>query len=521
MQSLSVILRLPKQFAIIVAALLVLTAFAIISFNASSYKKVLIDSVQAESNSNSHRFAKALLDEYRAAAHERRFGDNHLHLDDEAILSLNEIAKQVLKSSTVVEIQAIDRFGFIIYSTDGRKIGRKAIDNEGVRKALTGKSHGELSTQEKIQMENGNLVTRDLVHSYLPESLPNTSGVLGVLRISTDVTATLNLFNSGQDRVTLFGLAIFFCLFLLILFFVRSAERTLRQQAVALEQSQALTFVKNVELEQEVAERQKAEERLRKFNDTLEQQARKRSAELQSAQEELVKQEKLATMGRLIANVSHELRNPLSTIENSVQLIEVMSEAQGIDLNRPVSRIYRGLQRSRGIIDELLDYTRSREPERSETEFDPWLRSVLDDYVRPHGITLEPDLSSDGATVSLAADQFRRVVVNLIDNAFQAIAQSQGEDTVRNGEVRIVSVLQNKHLLLRVIDKGPGIEPQHLQRIFEPFFTTKSSGVGLGLPMVRKIVEQHDGKIDVISSKGQGTEVRITLPLLKRKEEAA
>ena len=524
MQALSIILRLPKQFAAIIAAVLVLAAFTIIFFSAKNYEEVLINSVQAENNAITAPFARALRDHFDGSSPHT---DATVHLNPEAVASMNNIARQILRNSTLIEIQAIDRSGNIFYSTDSRRIGQSVKGHTGFSNALTGLPHGTLLENETVSLETGYPVVRDLIHSFIPQRARNSDAVIGVIRATTDVTAMLTLFENGQDKVSFFALCVFFGLFLLILLLIRTAEKTLRQQALELDKSRRCANEKNRELEREVAERQGIEERLRKLNGSLEQHVRMRTAELQSAQSELVKQEKLAAMGRLIANVSHELRNPLSTIENSVQLIEAICATKDVDLDRPVARIFRGLQRCRGIIEELLDYTRAREPELVGMDFDSWLKSILGDYILPHGITYEAELSAKNASVQIAPEQFRRVVINLLDNAAQAIAQMRSEDgeaddkELPEGQIRIVSKCTSDSLVLTVADKGPGIAPKDLQRIFEPFFTTKTSGVGLGLPMVHKIIQQHGGRIDVVSTKGQGTEVRVHLPLGKQKVEAA
>jgi signal transduction histidine kinase len=226
------------------------------------------------------------------------------------------------------------------------------------------------------------------------------------------------------------------------------------------------------------------------------------------AESELLKQERLSVLGQLTATVAHELRNPLSAIRNSIYAIRDVSAGANSPLDRPMQRIERNIRRCDAIIDDLLDYARVREPHFEPLELDPWLGEVLDDQSVPAGVRLERRLAAPGARVSLDPDRFRRVINNLVENAFQALVEASGWPMCVT-----VSSTATDGLEITVEDQGPGIPPQVLPRIFEPLFSTKSFGTGLGLPTVKQIVEQHRGSIDVASAPGEGTRVRVRLPV--------
>jgi signal transduction histidine kinase len=244
-------------------------------------------------------------------------------------------------------------------------------------------------------------------------------------------------------------------------------------------------------------------------NAALERRVEERTAELKEAQEELIRRERLSILGQVTATVAHELRNPLATIRNTLYAARQASAAAAV-LERPFKRMERALERCDLIIAELLDYTRVRELRSEIAAFDEWLGGVLDEQIPPSGIVLERDFRSGGAALAFDRDRLRRVVINLVDNAAQAIT---GAETPRaEPRITVRTCLDEEHLELTIEDTGPGIRPEHLPKLFEPLFSTKSSGTGLGLPTVRQIVEQHGGDIRVDSTLGSGTRVIIRLP---------
>jgi PAS domain S-box-containing protein len=241
-------------------------------------------------------------------------------------------------------------------------------------------------------------------------------------------------------------------------------------------------------------------------NMELEARVEARTAELRAAQMTLVTKERLSALGQLTATVAHEMRNPLSAIRNTIFIMDGVARAHGISLDRPLSRMTRSVARCEDIIADLLDFTRAREPKLAPVVLDDWLGEVLDEQPVPAGITLERSLGAPGLVVPMDGERFRRVVINLIDNAVHAIEGGGGAE-----RRIIVSTSAAPEPEIRIVDFGPGIAPDILPRIFEPLFSTKSFGTGLGLPTVKQIVEQHGGTI-VVESEGPGTTVRISLP---------
>jgi signal transduction histidine kinase len=243
---------------------------------------------------------------------------------------------------------------------------------------------------------------------------------------------------------------------------------------------------------------------------------------LKDSMVKLTRQERLATLGQLAGTVSHELRNPLGVIRNSLfTLRDCVDAGNTTSAVKIVDRIERNIARCDMIVSDLLDFARSGEIKRGTVDIDDWLAGTLDEHAVPNGITLRRELRF-GGQLSLDRERFRQVLVNLLDNAIQAIVDPAWLQTgPRERAIIVRSEAAGPYFQLSVIDTGPGIPPATLAKIFEPLFTTKSFGVGLGLPMVRQIVQQHGGSIDVTSDVGKGTTVVIRLPRTAQPQEKA
>jgi signal transduction histidine kinase len=241
----------------------------------------------------------------------------------------------------------------------------------------------------------------------------------------------------------------------------------------------------------------------------LEQRVADRTAALVAAQEEILKNERLSTLGQLTATVAHELRNPLSAIKNTLYALREDGALTTLGKEPQLTRIERSIVRCDRIISELLDYSRDRAPNLVACTFDPWLREILDETAAVPAIALAANLDAGAAVVTIDRELFRRVVVNLIDNAVQAMAEAAPPP---GGHRLVVSTSAvGNSLVLAVKDTGSGIAEENLPRIFEPLFSTKSFGTGLGLPVVKRIVDRHGGVITIESRPGTGTRVSVTL----------
>ncbi|MFH1194849.1 MAG: PAS domain S-box protein [bacterium] len=279
--------------------------------------------------------------------------------------------------------------------------------------------------------------------------------------------------------------------------------------------------VDNVQLLlEDFTEIKKAEEELQKNHDHLEDLVHQRTEELRAAQDELVRNERFAALGQLTAIVSHELRNPLGTIRNSIYEINERLRGKNTGCEKTLNRADRNIVRCDKIIEELLDYTRESEHITEQLLIDEWIIELLNEITIPENIKLERMLNA-GVEVNINPEGFRRCLINLIDNAVQAMTAmakdltSKGNTSISN-KLIIETATEDGNLIIKIKDNGPGIASEELKKIFEPLYSTKGFGVGLGLPIVKKIVEQHNGNIEITSKIGKGTVAVLQLPIKKK-----
>lgn len=234
----------------------------------------------------------------------------------------------------------------------------------------------------------------------------------------------------------------------------------------------------------------------------------KRTDELDNLHLELLKKEKLATLGQIIASVSHELRNPLGTIVSSLFTIAQNAGDDNETVTKAIARSQKSIKRCVNIIEELLDYTRVSDLKLTPLHFDSWLRQVIEDFRLPETVTLIASLNCE-AEVDIQPERLQRVIDNLLTNASQAFNDSL-LDT--KPSILISSIEEDTQVKLEIKDNGCGMEERTLAQIFEPLFSTKNFGVGLGLPIVKQVIEAHNGQIKIESVLNQGTTITIILP---------
>jgi len=276
-------------------------------------------------------------------------------------------------------------------------------------------------------------------------------------------------------------------------------------------------IIQIIEGGRDITERVHAEKALKRYRYHLEEMVEQRTKELRDAQEELVKREKLSVLGRLTAIVSHDLRNPLGVIRSSVFFLN--SRLGNVDekTRKHLDRIEQQVGHCDSIVDELLEYTRIRSSAMVVGNLNLWLEEILDQIETPQSVKLIRDLSPELPKTRFDRDKMRRVVINLVTNAVQAVrSREEGrkeEEGQYNPEVRVTTSVTNNGVCIEVEDNGTGMDEETAAQVFEPLFTTRARGTGLGLAIVQKVVEEHGGTVSLYSEPDRGTKVAVVIPL--------
>lgn len=218
--------------------------------------------------------------------------------------------------------------------------------------------------------------------------------------------------------------------------------------------------------------------------------------------------EHMATLGEMATGLAHEIRNPLAGIAGVIEIIgrdlPSSSPARSVvkDVRQEISRINR-------IVTDLLQTARPHPPRVRKSDLNTTVEHAVmlgrqqalakSVEIKLHKAPSLPEVEHD-------SDQIHQVMLNLLLNALQAVDQ-------KHGEIEVTLARENDNSVIKVADNGRGIAPDHLPNIFRPFFTTKGDGTGLGLSLARRIVEDHQGRIDVTSTIGKGTTFSVVLPL--------
>jgi len=228
---------------------------------------------------------------------------------------------------------------------------------------------------------------------------------------------------------------------------------------------------------------------------------------------ELIQKERLATLGQLTATVSHELRSPLGTIRTSLYTIsqKLTGSKQNL-LEKQIARAERNVMRCDTIIEELLDYTRSSELHIEEILLDDLCNEVPDEYAFPENIEIIKK-SSSGATAKIDKENIRRCLINIINNACQAMLQNDNNEVKMPLKLYMTTGHSDGKAWIEIKDSGPGIPINEINKIFEPLYSTKTYGIELGLAIVKQIMEQHSGGISINSNTTEGTCAKLWLPL--------
>jgi len=396
-----------------------------------------------------------------------RYGEIRLR-DREQYKLMDKIVQNAIHGFNVdvVNVCDIDR-GVIAYSTDPDLIGQKVQESLGYKKAIKGQnSSGLISTRDDFWGLGIEFMgAKKTLQTYIPFRVVNpytgTKGAVGgVFVLFQDMSKQYE--SIVRFQYLIFGLSILIMglIFLALLLIVHKAEGVIEQRA---------------------------------------REQRELEAQLNQA-------ERLAALGEMVAGISHEIKNPLGIIRSTAELLGEMPDANDSQKRLSVV-ITEESTRLNQIVTEFLDFARPQVPNLQECHLEEIIEKNLS-FVRPElekkGIMVNDNLN--GRSLKLLADQelIYRAFLNILINAIQSMRDG--------GTIDIKVEEERDNYRIEIEDTGCGISEENVNKIFNPFFTTKEKGSGLGLSIVRKIIEGHRGSVAIQSIEGEGTKVRVQLP---------
>ncbi|MBW1723196.1 MAG: GHKL domain-containing protein [Deltaproteobacteria bacterium] len=457
--------RLVKFFAWASFIVLVIFSFPFSMVISQQAKEILLRSYEnyallVGQNLNHQVFQNFVIPVYR------RYGQIRLREEEQYEL-MDRVVRNTIHGFNVdlVNIYDIGK-GVIAYSTDRGLIGKECNKTAGYLKAVKGESSSRLISSSfelwGLGLEMGG--TRKL-RTYIPfqdvDPFTGDKGHIGgVFELIQDLTPQYESIVRFQFLVIGLSILIMGLIFVVLLLIVHKAETVIEQRA---------------------------------------RERRELEAQLHQA-------ERLAALGEMVAGVSHEIKNPLGIIRSTAELLGSMPNTD--ETQKKLSEVItEESTRLNQIVTEFLDFARPQEPNLHPCNLGEILRknlSFLEPELEKRGITVSHNIGEQPLELSADHDQLYRAFQNLLINAIQAMDDG-GRIDIHVGE-------GNGNYLVAIRDSGCGISPENLRKIFNPFFTTKERGSGLGLSIVKKIVEGHNGRISIESRVNQGTRILVRLP---------
>jgi len=407
---------------------------------------------------------------------------------DEARLSKYLTA---LNAKGVKEISIISNASEIVASTNPSKIGQ----------AMTHKKKELI-----IKAELGEPVSADEGHTYnviVPVIAGDTQYGYVHLRINRDDFADIlraNTIKRILATIFVFGIGIF-----MIVIFSRRYTRPIQRvvdasmRVAAGDLNQSIPVQSNDEIGQ--------------LSETFNFMVAK-LRETRTLEERLREAEHLSGLGQLSRSMAHEIRNPLNFINLSVDHLGEKYKPGLAEEKERFEHLISGIKQEIGRLNKLvsnfLDYSRPFKLKKEYLSFTLLLEDVLA-LIWAKAEADSINIIREGlfdVELYVDPDLFKSCILNVITNAFHAMGSSK-----EPGVLRIKEEIVNDAFVLTISDNGKGVKPENLEKIFEPFFSTKQDGLGLGLPMTRRVMEEHGGKVELHSVVGEGSEVRLILPL--------
>ncbi|MCX8027035.1 MAG: ATP-binding protein [Thermodesulfovibrionales bacterium] len=238
--------------------------------------------------------------------------------------------------------------------------------------------------------------------------------------------------------------------------------------------------------------------------------------EARSLKERLREAEHLSAVGQLSRSIAHEIRNPLNFINLSIEHMNDKYLPDDINKQKRFRELINGIKqeiaRLNKLVNDFLDYSRPMKLDKKMVN----IKELLDDIIalvwaKAESVKINiKRLDNISIELNLDVELFKSCLMNVISNAIQSMEEIDRDYK----ELCIKTEISNGDLILSIFDTGVGIDKDEIDKVFEPFFSTKPTGLGLGLSMTKRVIEEHGGRVEIISEKNKGTEVRFILPII-------
>lgn len=247
-----------------------------------------------------------------------------------------------------------------------------------------------------------------------------------------------------------------------------------------------------------------AQKELQAYSRTLEKKVELRTKKLQEYQEMLFRQEKLAVLGKLSGGIAHELRNPLAIINSAAYFISDNLNEDS-EAKECAEIIKDEVHNAEHIISTLNNFARQKQPSKSPQALGEVINTLVSHHPPPENIHLDVDIPDDLPALDIDRQKILQAITNLTTNAYQAMDAG--------GKLTIPARTNQKKAEIRIRDSGKGFSKEGIKNLFQPLYTSKPEGIGLGLTIVRMLIEAHEGTIELNNYPGKGAEFLITLPI--------
>lgn len=454
-----------------------------------------------------------------------------------------EMIQEVGTLRGIDHIRMINKGGLINFSTQKDEIGRRIDKNEaGCNMCHTEK--GEPKVQASSMNRSRIFFSREgrpvlgMAKAIYNEKSCSTSSchfhpprhkILGVLDIVVSLDDMHALIGHYRNKIISIAIVILLSISLAIIFFthrlVNLPLKNLLTQTRKVAGGNLDAVVENDSQDEmgELAEAfnkmtenlKSARRELEAWGKNLEAKIAERTAEIKQMQTRLLRSEKLASLGRLVAGITHEINNPLTGILMYADLA-IRNPRLDPSIEGDLHVIMKESQRCAKIVRGLLDFSRESMPQKKPASLNSVMDATLDLIGRQSGfrtIDIVREYQTDLPLIPLDENQMEQVFINILLNASQSMKPG-GRITIKTGTGH------SHYAFIIINDTGEGIAEDDIEKIFDPFFTTRGDkGTGLGLSISYGIIERHGGKIEVQSAKGRGTTFIIKMPIVPTPEE--